>query len=167
MKQSTVRFYRFCKLCKNAHRWDDQIPAWPGWVFSTDAFLLETIISGRELWHRQNASDEGRSLTRRLQFYQRWVDPVILPAVRPFLHLLNWVNKFRSNDLSVRNGHLDEPVQPIDELPQSSPLRTMPAFCRLAGLEVSSDVSRNRSNSCANAEVTDGGDPPPFAQPKG
>lgn len=148
MKQAIVHWYRFCKLCgNNMHRWEDQFPVWPGWVFSTDESLIKTIIYGRELWHSRNASEEGRNLTQRLRFYQRWLDPMILPVVRQLLRLLNCLDKHQSNDNLMCSDHPGDYRLPGDAFGLCSLPDTMPISCREASLSESSDALCNVSSS--------------------
>lgn len=148
MTRFILRSYRFAKLFPGMPRRGDELPVWPRWLFITDDDVLETIILGRELWHRDNPSAPGRTVTARLRFYRRWLDPVLLPLARLILYPVN--------AMTNPNGKFEERISRLPAEAHRPPIDGFviaqdgkaPHLFRLVPHAKLMDALRNVSRSC-------------------
>src|ERR1035437_5192875 len=91
---SSAIWYRFARLGLIADRRRDlEIPLGFRLVFITDCLYIEQWLKNLRLQQNGILPCRAKIRERRLQFYQRCLDPMVLPVMRLLLPLLNLVLK--------------------------------------------------------------------------
>lgn len=94
-------WYRFGKLVNPKTRYEWQIPFGFGWIFDTYKWFFEDINLGPERTDIPGIGWQSQ-YRKRLLFFQRWVDPVVLPVARLLCALVNYICPSISEDVRDR-----------------------------------------------------------------
>lgn len=87
--RSYVAWYRISKIVDESDIAPWEIPLGFGYFLDTTKECLDWRIRCLERWQRKNHEPKVESLLRREQFYQRWVDPIVHPALSEIWCLLH------------------------------------------------------------------------------
>jgi len=114
---ATMIWYRFGKLTNPKNRETHEIPIGFGWMFNTDKMYLNSINLPPE--QNPNHTCPTRKIRRRIEFWKRWLDPVILPPGRLFCRVIDLVLRVFAKP---SNYHQDEETRPPETLERSDHL---------------------------------------------
>lgn len=105
--QATMFWYRFGKLTNPNNRTSSQIPIGWGWIFETYRFYLEDI----KLPPEHNPTGYPTVIVqKRIEFWKRWFDPVILVPASIFVRVLEaGLRVFSTPDPDPRNEDVRPP----------------------------------------------------------
>lgn len=108
--QANMFWYRFGKLTNRKNRLPTQIPLGWGWVFLTDKDYLRGIKCPPE--QSQNVPSRSVSIRKRVEFWKRYLDPVILAPATLLCHFLGLLHQPESTE---RSNQLPELLQKMLE----------------------------------------------------
>ena len=94
-KRARLVCYRIRRLEKGVHRCGTEIPLGFRYIFTTEPHATWLLIRTLRLEQSQNPQGRLENWVRRAQFYQRWIDPIILPGLRRILGLWNRLSAFQ------------------------------------------------------------------------